>query len=292
MDDHGANAPPSWVWVTRLFLGHVTASETTLTLAGLVDALLFLAMAWAMWACFGLLPMLVAMTVFGATELYMFGTNWAGATLRHDWLALLTFAACALRRQRWLLAGVLLGFGTMLRVPPGGGSARCRRAGGRLAGRPRRCSAAGRALREILAEHGAAVRVLAAAAATIAVTVHHHGRALRLRRLGRMVDAHPLYNRDLGVNEVNLRMLVAGVDHNAHALLRERMPIYVLAEIAAIVLVVLAARGRPLEEAMLLGLPLDVRVAAPRQLPRPLRLLAGVAGRAPGVCSPPRRRCW
>jgi hypothetical protein len=51
-------------------------------------------------------------------------------------------------------------------------------------------------------------------------------------------------------------MLVTGVDHNAHALMRERLPIYVLAQIAAVVLVVLAARGRPLEEAMLLGLPL------------------------------------
>ena len=47
LDDHGANAPPAWVWVARLFLGHVTASETTLTLAGLFDAVLFLAMAWA-----------------------------------------------------------------------------------------------------------------------------------------------------------------------------------------------------------------------------------------------------
>ena len=118
LDDHGANAPPAWVWVTRLFLGHVTASETTLTLAGLIDGLLFLAMAWAIARSFGLLPMLVAMTVFGATELYNFGTNWGGATLRHDWLALLAFAACALRRQRWVLAGALLGFGTMLRVLP------------------------------------------------------------------------------------------------------------------------------------------------------------------------------
>ena len=101
-------------------------------------------MAWAMWACFGLLPMLVAMTVFGATELYMFGTNWAGATLRHDWLALLAFAACALRRQRWLLAGALLGFGTMLRVLPAVGPARCRRARGRLAGGAGAGSAAAR----------------------------------------------------------------------------------------------------------------------------------------------------
>ena len=45
--------------------------------------------------------MLLAMTVFGANDLYMFGTNWTGATLRHDWLALLGFAAAALKRERW-----------------------------------------------------------------------------------------------------------------------------------------------------------------------------------------------
>ena len=118
LDDHGANAPPSWVWLARLAIGHVPATETTLTIAGLIDAVLLLAMAWAIWACFGLLPMLAAMTVFGATDLYMFGTNWAGATLRHDWLVLIGFAACALRKERWLLAGALLGAGTMLRVVP------------------------------------------------------------------------------------------------------------------------------------------------------------------------------
>ena len=94
------------------------ATETTLTIAGLIDAVLLLAMAWAIWACFGLIPMLVAMTVFGATDLYQFGTNWAGATLRHDWLVLLGFAACALRKERWRLAGALLAAGTMLRVLP------------------------------------------------------------------------------------------------------------------------------------------------------------------------------
>jgi FtsH-binding integral membrane protein len=65
-----------------------------------------------------------------------------------------------------------------------------------------------------------------------------------------------LYNRDLGVNEVNLRMLVAGVDHLSPALMRQRLPLYVLVQITAVVLVVLAARDRPLEEALVLGLPL------------------------------------
>jgi len=262
MDDHGANAPPAWVLLARLFLGHVTASETTLTLAGLIDAVLFLAMAWAMWACFGLLPMLVAMTVFGSTELYMFGTNWAGATLRHDWLALLAFAACALKRQRWLLAGGLLGFGTMLRVMPAVGllgvaapavawllvQALQRR-------RP--------TVRELLAQHRPAIRVLVAAAATILVTVLVTGALYGFGAWSEWWARITLYNRDLAVNEVNLRMLVAGVDHNGIALMRERLPIYVLAEIAAVVLVLLAARDRPLEEAMLLGLPLALVLLHP-----------------------------
>jgi hypothetical protein len=255
MDDHGANAPPSWVWLTRLFLGHVTASETTLTLAGLIDGLLFLAIAWAMWVSFGRLPTLVAMTVFGATELYMFGTNWAGATLRHDWLALLAFAACALRRQRWLLAGVLLGLGTMLRVLPAVGLAGVAApAAAWLATRvwQRRRPT----LREVLAQHRPAVRVLAAAGVTMLATFLITGALYGFSAWTEWWERIQLYNRDLGVNEVNLRMLVAGVDHLSPALMRQRLPLYLLAQIAAVLLVVLAARERPLEEAMLLALPL------------------------------------
>ena len=102
-----------------------------------------------------------------------------------------------------------------------------------------------------------------------------------------------LYNRDLAVNEVNLRMLVAGVDHNAHALMRERLPIYVLAEIAAVVLVVLAARDRPLEEAMLLGLPLVLVLLHPVNYQDHFMFLLVLLGaRRAELCSPRRRRCW
>jgi len=53
-----------------------------------VDALLLsLAFAAIGWA-YGLRTMLVAITMFGAMDLYQFGSNWFGSPLRHDWLSL------------------------------------------------------------------------------------------------------------------------------------------------------------------------------------------------------------
>ena len=255
LDDHGANAPPPWVWLARLWIGHVPATETTLTIAGLIDAALLLAMAWAIAACFGWLPMLIAMTVFGATDLYSFGTNWGGATLRHDWLVLLGFAACALRQQRWRLAGALLGAGTMLRVIPAvaliGVVAP---AATWLAGQWFRRRRIG--LRALLTEHRAARAGRRGGgpddAGIFLVTALLYGFSawrewwVRIRAL----------NADLATNEVSLRMLLAGVDQTAGALLRERRPLFVLAQIAGLLTVALAARKRPLEDAMLLALPL------------------------------------
>ena len=90
----------------------------------------------------------------------MFGTNWGGATFRHDWLVLLGFAVCALRRERWLLGGALLGLGTMLRVVPlvgllGVGAPALAWLVARLARRQRLD------LRVLLTENRAAVRVAA-----------------------------------------------------------------------------------------------------------------------------------
>src|SRR5439155_18501428 len=118
LTDHGANATPVWVFFARILLGHARASEGLLIAAGLVDAVLLLLMALAMWRAFGLWPMLLAMTVFGANDLYMFGTNWTGATLRHDWLAMLGFGAAALKRERWSLAGGWLAISATIRAIP------------------------------------------------------------------------------------------------------------------------------------------------------------------------------
>jgi len=255
LDDHGANAPPAWVGLARLAIGHVTASETTLTIGGLIDAVLLLLLALAMWRSFGLLPMLTAMTVFGATDLYQFGTNWGGATLRHDWLVLLGFAACALRKERWGLAGALLGAGTMLRVVPVVGLfGVAAPAAGWLVAQWLRRSRPG--LRAILTEHRAAVRVALAAAVTMLAIFVISGALYSFASWGDWWTRIKALNDDLATNEVDLRMLIAGVDQTAGALLRERRLLFVLICIAGVVVAVLAARQRPLDEAMLLGLPL------------------------------------
>jgi len=262
LDDHGANAPPAWVGVARVPLGHVTATETTLTITGLLDAALLLALALVLARTFGLLPALIAMTVFGATDLYQFGTNWAGATLRHDWLVLLGFAACALRKQRWLLGGALLGFATMLRLVPAvamlGVAAPTV---GWLVARWFRRQAPGP--REIMAENREALRVGAGAVGAMLAIFLVTGLLYSFGAWGEWWVRIRALNSDLGTNEVDLRMLIAGVDSTTNALIRDRWPLFVLAPLAGAVTVVLASRGRPLEEAMLLGLPLALVLMNP-----------------------------
>jgi hypothetical protein len=257
MTDHGANAPPAWVWLARLFIGHVPATETTMTIAGLLDAVLLLALAWAIRSSFGLMPMLVAMTVFGATSVYSFGTNWGGATLRHDWLVLLGFGACALRRERWLLAGALLGFGTALRVVPINGllGIVALVAGWLVAQWVRRRRPG---LRALLAEHGPAVRVLGAAAATIVATVLFTGLLYSFSAWSDWWARIKMLNESMADNEVDLRMLVAGVDQTAVGLLHAHRSLFVVTQIACVLVVVLAVHRRRLEDAMLLALPLSI----------------------------------
>jgi hypothetical protein len=111
-------------------------------------------------------------------------------------------------------------------------------------------------LRGILTEHRAAVRVCVAAAATMAALFLLTG---ALYGFGAWADwwvRIKALNGDIGTNEVDLRMLLGGVDQTAVELIRARRPLFVLAAVAALVVVVLAARKRPLDEAMLLALPL------------------------------------
>ena len=281
MDDHGANAPPAWLGLARLVIGHVPANETTLTIAGLIDAALFVALAFTMWACFGLVPMLVAMTIFGATDLYMFGTNWTGATLRHDWLVLLGFAVCALRKQRWALAGALLGTGTILRVIPGiGFFGIVAPAGAWLISRWMRREMPD--VRALLAEHRAAARVIAGAAATMLAIFVLTGLLYGFDAWREWWVRVRALNADLATNEVTLRMLIVGVDQTSGALLRERWPLFVLADVAGVVVVLRAARQRPLEDALLLALPLALLLLNPANYHVHFVFLLALLGAGPG----------
>ncbi len=263
LTDHGANATPVWVFFARLLLGHARASEGLLFAAGLVDALLLLLMALAMWRAFGLWPMLLAMTVFGANDLYMFGTNWTGATLRHDWLAMLGLGAAALKRERWTLGGICLALSALIRAfPVVALLGVCLPALWSFADQWRADRRPPR-LKDWLAEHPETVRVVASAAITVAAMVLLTGALYGFASWGRWLQKVTLLNRDVGVNEISLRALVAGADATAGVVFRARLVLFIVLEIACIGVVVWLARRRPLHQAMVMSVPLVLVISNP-----------------------------
>jgi hypothetical protein len=262
--DHGANATPVWVALARPWLAHAPASERLLVLGGLLDPLLLSVMFAFVGTTFGLRAMLLSIIVFGATDLYMFGTNWGGATLRHDWIAYLGLGACALRKERWVLGGALLGLAVMIRAFPvvalaGVGSAcvlhfveKWRRTG-----RPPR-------LERHAVAHAPALSVLAGAAGCMLISIIVTGALFSFERWVDWWNKVSLLDSKIGTNDVSLRALVAfGADQIPSAALRARMPLYVvlLGCIGAIVAVV-TKRVRT-DQAALLALPLILVVFNP-----------------------------
>jgi hypothetical protein len=262
--DHGANATPVWTAMARPFFLYSEANEFSLVIGGLADAVLLGLMFLAVGFTFGPRQALLGMLVFGATDLYMFGTNWAGATLRHDWIVYLGFGVCLLRRERWVLAGVLLAFAVMIRAFPGIG----------LAGVGLPCLVAfvERWLRERrmpnlfahLREHAGAVRCVLAAIATMVLLVVVTG---LLFSFGAWVDwakKISLLDAGIGTNDVSLRALVAfGTDEAPYRALRARMPIYVVLLVAYIGAALFAARKARVDQSALIALPLIVVVFNP-----------------------------
>ncbi|HVJ19433.1 MAG TPA: hypothetical protein VM686_28635, partial [Polyangiaceae bacterium] len=251
LHDHGANATPVWVACAQLIFSWAPASEGMLVFGGLVDAILLLALFVTIWRTFGLRAMLLSMVVFGANDLYMFGTNWGGATLRHDWLAYLGFAVCALRSKRFVLAGALFGLGAMIRAFPLLALAGVvfpalwwvlerRLADGKLP-----------SVRALIDEHRQALLVLAGAAGAM---------------LGLFLLTSALYsfgawaewwrkivalNAGIGVNDVSLKALIAGGDDA-----RPRPALFVISQLVCVAVVAAACRFRKLEHGVLLALPL------------------------------------
>ncbi len=290
LTDHGANATPVWVFFARLIIGHAQASEPLLFAAGLLDAVLLLLMALALWRAFGLWPMLLAMAVFGANDLYMFGTNWTGATLRHDWLAMLGFAAAALKRERWTLAGICLALSALIRAfPVVALLGVCLPALWSFVDRWR-ADRRPPSLKSWLGDHPETVRVVLSAAATVVGMVLLTGALYGFASWGRWLGKVTLLNRDVGVNEISLRALVAGADAAAGAVFQSRIVIFIALEIACITVVVWLARRRPLHQAMVMSVPLVLVISNPSNYYSHfvfvLALLADAG--APGVREPER----
>ncbi|WP_437821447.1 hypothetical protein [Sorangium sp. So ce1078] len=269
--DHGGNATPIWFTMARLLFAHTHASDETLLLSGMLDPILLLLAFVAVWRTFGVRTMLVSATIFGANDFYMFGTNWAGATLRHDWMVALALGACALRRERWMLGGALLAYAALIRAFPALALVTMVLPALWWIGHEWKKERRLPSVRRILEHERGTIRAVLGAFVCIVALVLLSFVVLdpaAWASWGRKVS---LLNREALVNQVSLRVLVgydahhtiAALDRIAGALgwepsdqLMQRVAALLTGVVAALfmVAVVVAARGKRIEQAALLGL--------------------------------------
>jgi hypothetical protein len=251
LNDHGANATPVWIVCARLLFGWAPASGGMLFFGGLIDALLLLALFVTIGRTFGWKVMLVALVIFGANDFYMFGTNWGGATLRHDWLAYLGFGVCALASRRFGLAGGLFALSAMIRAFPLMALVGVALPALCWVGERRFVNGRWPTWTELRAEHQPTIRVLLGAAATalglFLLTSLLLGFSAWTEWWSKIVDL----NSGIGVNDVSLKALIASGEEA-----RRRTPVYVASVVLCVAVVVAACRYRKLEHAALLALPL------------------------------------
>ncbi|MDH5674761.1 MAG: hypothetical protein OEZ06_21715 [Myxococcales bacterium] len=117
--DHGGNATPLWLTVAHLIFDGRKLDETLLLATALIDPVLLLILFAAIAYRFGMPTAAVCALLFGANDFHMGGnTNWAGATLRHDWMVCLGLGLVALRAGRHSTGGALLALSAFLRAFP------------------------------------------------------------------------------------------------------------------------------------------------------------------------------
>lgn len=115
--DHGFNATPPWVAVARPIVGDAPVSRARLVALAAIDVALLLVLVVALGLTFGAEATALAMLFAGTA--YTFRFAWiGGALLRFDWLVALGLAMVALRRERPIVAGLLLAWATASRLFP------------------------------------------------------------------------------------------------------------------------------------------------------------------------------
>jgi hypothetical protein len=115
--DHGYNPTPTWTFTARLFSRWLPARDGGLALVAWLDPLLLAALFFAIFKTFGSRVGCLSLIVFGLG--YGWRYDWVGgAMLRQDWLAAIGIAICLLDRKRYLLAGALIAYASMVRVFP------------------------------------------------------------------------------------------------------------------------------------------------------------------------------
>jgi hypothetical protein len=115
--DHGYNPSPTWSFVARLFSRWLPAGDAPFLFLASLDFFLLGAMCFGIYRVYGgrVAAMVVLLLGLGAPWRY----DWVGgAFLRADWIAATGLGICALRRERFVLAGALIGYAAMIRVFP------------------------------------------------------------------------------------------------------------------------------------------------------------------------------
>lgn len=254
MIDMGGNATPVWMSIAHVLFERFEPSSTNFHITGLLDPLLLGLAFFFIGRCFGLKTMFVCMAIFGANDFIMYGTNWAGATLRHDWLAYLGLGACALKSRRFALGGALFALATMIRAFPalallGASLPAAWWLWGKLRSDRKLPSVA--QLRE---EQAPVLRMIAAAATTGFVLFVVSGLIMGFDAWSDWYAKVSLLSEDPHGNHISLRSLIAGSESNQGTIIRQRLPIFIGAIAAFAGAVVYAARRLEPHQSSMLAL--------------------------------------
>ncbi len=253
--DMGGNATPLWLSVAHLIFNSIEPSDRAFTWTGMLDPLLLLGAFLTIAYAFGVRTMLVCMVIFGANDFVMYGTNWGGATLRHDWMAYLAFGACAIKRERFALGGALFAASAMIRafpalalvgttLPAAWWVVEYRAREGRFPSAKLLRTERSDLLRIVI---GAALGLVVLLAFSVAVLPADAWRTW-ISKVGELsIGAH--------ANHVSLRLLFGGWESQYRTLL-ERLPAYLGAIVVMVVLVIAGARRATLVQGAILALML------------------------------------
>lgn len=253
MSDHGGNATPVWFLFGHALFANAHANNTTLTITGLLDPLLLLIAFGCVWRAFGFRTMLVCAIVFGANDFYMFGTCWAGATLRHDWMAYLAIGICMLKLERWSLAGVFLMLSGLIRAFPffalvGAAIPTFWWVFDHVRANKKLPSLA------VFREAQRPVLKVALAALITGVVLFLASSAMfGFRAWPEWYHKVSMLQRDPHVNHVSLRALIGGPDGIHTRVMAARASVYIAAIVAFSLMVLFAARKKHISQAATLG---------------------------------------
>lgn len=254
MFDMGGNATPVWIGIAHILFNAFPASNTSFLITGLLDPLLILIAFAAIGRTFGLRTMFVSMVLFGANDFIMYGTNWGGATLRHDWMAYLALGACALKAKRYALGGVLFGLSTSIRAFPalaiiGVTFPLLWFIGERYREQRKLVSFA-----ELKREYAGSVRAIIAFAVTIAVLLSVTSVWFSPRAWAEWAVKVGVLSAGAHANHISLRSLIAGWGGEQYLMMVNRLPIFIAGIIFYVGLVIVACRGKRPEQAAMMTL--------------------------------------